>query len=140
MRELKFRAWNGKEKQFARWDINNGKWDVFTRLWAEIDGEMDDSQIAEDEQYTGLKDKNGKEIYEGDIVEQFACGVHQFKGKECGRKTLWQVRWNEEECCFELHYLSGSLFGDSLMSNDDEYEVIGNIHESNIPELMEGAK
>lgn len=91
---------------------------------------------------TGLKDKKGKEIYQGDIVEQFVCGVHHFKGKEyhfkgkeCVRKTLWQVRWNEEECCFELHYLSGSLFGDSMMSNSDEYEVIGNIHEN--PELLE---
>lgn len=84
---------------------------------------------------TGIKDKNGKEIHEGDIVAQFVCGVHHFKGKECVRKTLWQVRWNEEECCFELHYLSGSLFGDSLMAMGEEYEVIANIHENH--ELLE---
>lgn len=90
------------------------------------------------EQYTGLKDKNGREIYEGDIVEQFVCGVHNFKGKKCGRSTIWQVRWNEKECCFELHYLRGSLFGDSMMSDGDEYEVIGNIHEN--PELVGGEK
>lgn len=83
---------------------------------------------------TGLKDKNGKEIYEGDVVEQFVCGVKNFKGKKCGRRTVWQVRWNEEECCFELHYLSGSLFGDSMMALGEEYEVIGNIHEN--PELL----
>lgn len=77
---------------------------------------------------TGIKDKNGKEIYEGDVVEQFVCGVKNFKGKKCGRRTVWQVRWNEEECCFELHYLSGSLFGDSMMALGEEYEVIGNIH------------
>ena len=84
---------------------------------------------------TGLRDKNGKEIYEGDILEQFVCGVKMFKGKPCGRRTIWQVRWNDNECCFELHYLRGSIFGDSLMSCDDEYEVIGNIHEK--PELLE---
>lgn len=86
------------------------------------------------ERSTGLTDKNGKEIYEGDIVEQFVCGIHQFKGKKCGRSTIWQVRWNKKECCFELHYLNGSLFGDSMISDGDEYEVIGNIHEN--PELL----
>lgn len=88
------------------------------------------------EQATGLKDKNGKEIYDGDLVEQFVCGIHQYKGKKCGRSTIWQVRWNEEECCFELHYVRGSLFGDSLMSIDDDYEVIGNVHKN--PELLGG--
>lgn len=88
------------------------------------------------EQSTGLKDKNGKEIYEGDIVKQFVCGVKMFKGKPCGRHTIWQVRWDEDECCFELHYLSGSLFGDSLMAKGEDYEVIGNIHEN--PELLGG--
>lgn len=87
------------------------------------------------EQYTGLKDKNGKEIYEGDLVEQFVCGVRQFKGKKCGRSTIWQVRWHQSECCFELHRIKGALFGDSLLTDDAEYEVIGNIHES--PELLE---
>lgn len=128
MRELKFRIWSEEDKEY-RPDIK------VSDLVIDIDGVPSTIYSAEGdrfdiEQYTGLKDKDGKEIYEGDIVEQFVCGVHQFKGKECGRKTLWQVRWNEEECCFELHYLSGSLFGDSMMSNSDEYEVIGNIHEN----------
>lgn len=131
MRELKFRAWDKLDKEFTHnidclLDIS-----VPERVFV-LDDEGGELII---EQYTGLKDKNGKEIYEGDIVEQFVCGVKTFKDKPCGRRTIWQVRWNEEECCFELHYLSGSLFGDSLMNKDDEFEVIGNIHEN--PELLE---
>lgn len=75
------------------------------------------------EQYTGLTDKNGKEICEGDIVEQFVCGVRE-------RSTNWFVRWNQKECCFELQYLKGSLFGSTMMSDDNVYEIIGNVHDN----------
>lgn len=119
-RELKFRAWDTKTSEYIHLD----KYFVIDQRFEQYDYE----------QYTGLKDKNGIEIYEGDIVKQFVCGIRKFKGKSCGRYTTWQVRWSKEECCFELHYLSGSLFGDSMMSDSGEYEIIGNIHEN--PELL----
>ena len=129
-----------REIKFRVWDEPNQCWSDYCHYIGE-DGTMyhDINAIDEPdqyivEQYTGLKDKNGKEIYEGDIVKQFVCGVKMFKGKPCGRHTIWQVRWNEDECCFELYYLSGSLFGDSMMANGEEYEVVGNIHEN--PELF----
>ena len=115
MREIKFRAWNEKTRHFTK-DSDNA---YLSR---------NDNDIIV-EQYTGLKDENGKEIYEGDIVKQL---VYVLEGKE--HITTWVVRWDKTECCFELHYLSGSLFGDSMMSDGDEYEVIGNIHEN--PELL----
>jgi uncharacterized phage protein (TIGR01671 family) len=136
MRELKFRAWDSYHKEFifdaqATYDNQcRGKGSIHHESFQEV--LEDEGCIVE--QFTGLKDKNGKEIYEGDIVEQFVCGVRQFKGMKCGRSTIWLVRWNEKECCFELHYLNGSLFGDSMLSDGDEYEVIGNIHEN--PELV----
>lgn len=149
MRELKFRVWiKDEERYYDESDeesytiVPNGNVTYTSEAYEEDGVFYTDTTNATNnvvvEQYTGLKDKNGKEIYEGDVVEQFVCGVKNFKGKKCGRRTVWQVRWNEEECCFELHYLSGSLFGDSMMALGEEYEVIGNIHEN--PELLKEEK
>ena len=82
------------------------------------------------EQYTGLKDKNGQKIYNGDIVsEEFEYGGEK-------TKTIWQVRWCDDECAFELHYVSGLEVDDFSLNADDEedYEIIGNIHQN--PELL----
>lgn len=112
MREIKFRAWDknakkmyyGKEEffddmigfRFEHWDINTNRKDIILM------------------QYTGIKDKKGKEIYEGDIV------------KSDYRRGCNVVEWRKKEAQFSI-----GGYGNS-------WTIIGNIYEN--LELIRGEK
>lgn len=106
MREIKFRAWTGSNLGYS---YN----DDLERLFAlkRIAGSGD--QIIF-EQFTGLHDKNGKEIYEGDILYT--------------NEADWiaKVIWNYDG--FMLTGLNNTGF--SCSPDYDKCEVIGNIHEA----------
>lgn len=76
-------------------------------------------------QYTGLTDKNGKKIFEGDIVKHY----HDKKFPESYSKGY--VFWDEEY----LRWKRTSENVNCCIANDCIYEVIGNIHDN--PELLE---
>jgi uncharacterized phage protein (TIGR01671 family) len=107
MREIKFRAWIVSEKAMIQHR------EVIERAHLQFEDKFNYSDIVM--QYTGLKDKNGKEIYEGDIID------------DCGRN--WLVK-NSEAGSWMLDYKNGS--GEKyLYPLNKHIEVIGNIYETN---------
>jgi uncharacterized phage protein (TIGR01671 family) len=118
MRKIKFRAWNGKQMCYhyaIRQDGRVMRYDEAER-YAVLKPEFAPILM----QYTGLKDRNGKEIYEGDFVKDNIVGIctvvfdnGTFKLKEVVN-TVWLCASHEFE------------------------EVIGNIYEN--PELLTNNK
>ncbi len=83
-------------------------------------------------QYTGLTDKNGTRIFEGDIVRHY-CKL-PVPGGEIGTDR-GTIKWDSEECFFFRTSLDGK---DKTISAKCEYEIIGNIYDN--PELIGGGE
>lgn len=129
MRDIRFRAWYPNEAAM-------GKRGMLHNVHSSLEGQSLNDLILEVGeigivlmQYTGLKDKNGKEIYEGDIlIISIAGGTIEI---------LADVSWNNDEARFVSVPKNKLHQGDSRLAPDyyTHYgEVIGNIYEN--PELI----
>lgn len=95
-------------------------------------------------QFTGLKDKNGKDIYEGDIVRKKEIGGY-------GYEYIGVVRYYEKDCRYAIDITATNEFstrelftvGESVINDGyctikytTEYEILGNVYDN--PELLNG--
>lgn len=132
MREIKFRCWDIENKEMLEVqeldyaDSYDGQPMIRTTMYNDY-FDTEDMILM---QYTGLKDKNGKEIYEGDIIY-----CKQYIGGNCVEYCIEKgyVCFNDGE--FGLYRKQGyyqSLY--KFKEYDYEFEVIGNIYDN--PELL----
>lgn len=150
-REIKFRAWTGEMMLNAqdefRLSFGAEKPELHVHL---SDNDWDDIPIESVMQYTGLKDKNGKEIYEGDIVAFNTCEQgkesEHYKQKHICRfyRGVFSIgsghlyEWSHENGGLDAplkwrHYI---IYGaKNMYMLDFDIEVIGNIYEN--PELLQ---
>ena len=123
MRDIKFRIWDTENKEMLKVQELDFEPTFYGGRIAIRPDQYNDYFDTEDMilmQYTGLKDKNGKEIYEGDIL--------RFNEVDTAI-----VEWNEKYAYFMVRPIQDYYFDSDVLGHAIEYnnaEIIGNIYEN----------
>ena len=125
MREIKFRAWHDEWKEMVysnTWNEDSFQKRSFYPFCFDIGfshyPQNSDWKIM---QSTGLKDKNGKEIYEGDIL----MGELPFENTE--RMPIIEIYWDNSRGGYELKYLNSTIH--PPINWVSGYKIIGNVYQ-----------
>ena len=134
MREIKFRAWDKKKKKWLHGYKELGGCHILGETillgeWCSVEmARLNDIEVM---QYTGLKDKNGKEIYEGDLLK-YINPKNQRK-----EQPLHEVKWSDGKAKFVFIPIGGDGTDNPHgMCSVERFEIIGNIYEN--PDLIGG--
>lgn len=140
MRKIKFRAWDTLNKEMHDWDQIRGHWDIdalLGGLWEDFGGKKHPWNYPIPMQYTGLKDKNGVEIFEGDIVQLIDSEQINQRDENGAYVDAFFEEIDEidsvefDEGRFKLR---NTEFDVGICRTVEDFQVIGNIYEN--PELL----
>lgn len=123
-REIKFRVWDGNKMLPLVGLILNPQLEIVKCLGLHTDEKAIEMQNPILMQYTGLKDKNGVEIYEGDIVEICNGSINGTKWPEPNREVKYILNSG-----FNLHSFMWDKEGKNHMDSTHYAEVKGNVYQ-----------
>lgn len=116
MRELKFRVYHPELSKLVYWRLEDG-FDYSDRYLTQYEYPI--------QQFTGLKDKNGREIYEGDLI--------QYKRNSSYDNHVFEVKWSEDNLGWILQSKSGDVLINEWTPEGNRFnfiEIVGNVFEN----------